>query len=202
MITLYGAADSRAQRCLWMLEELQLEYKHVPTDFRAVDKGSELMRRNPNGKVPVLEDQSLVVWESLAINLYLAECYGASPFWSGVLADRAHTQQWSFWVMTEVEPPLIDLVMNRALFAEAEQDEALAVIAEKRLQKRFSVLEGVLAGSRYLLGSEFTAADLNVAGVIAPVSRLADMDLEPFPTLSSWLEACTMRASMARSLEG
>ncbi len=201
MIKLYGAPGSRAQRCLWMLEELGIPYENVPTDFRTAAQQPELLRLNPNGKVPVLEDEKFVLWESMAINLYLAERYGSEPFWPGSLADRAHTCQWSFWVMAEIEPPLVDFVMNRALLPEPQRDEAVAAVAEKRMRKRLPVLDGALSGRDYLLGPEFTAADLNVVSVLSPAPVLTGMDLGDFSNLSRWLDACTSRAAMARAFE-
>ena len=74
---LYGAPYSRAGRCVWMLEELGTPYENIPLSPRSGETRSpENLKRNPNGHVPVLEDGSLVLWESLAINLYLAEKHG------------------------------------------------------------------------------------------------------------------------------
>ncbi len=75
MIKLYGIPASRAARCLWMLEELDLEYENVPTHFIGDSKKPDYLKLNPNGKLPTLDDDGLVVWESMAINLYLARKY-------------------------------------------------------------------------------------------------------------------------------
>ena len=80
MIKLYGAPGSRAQRCLWMLEELGIPYENVPTDFRTAAQQPELLRLNPNGKVPTLiherdDGERLVLFQSGGILLYLADCH-------------------------------------------------------------------------------------------------------------------------------
>src|SRR2546422_10753603 len=72
MIKLYGIPRSRTIRPLWMLEELGLPYDNVKVSFVNETRTPEFLRLNPNGHIPVLQDSSLTLWESLAINLYLA----------------------------------------------------------------------------------------------------------------------------------
>jgi glutathione S-transferase len=80
MIKLYGTSKSRSARALWTLEELGLKYEHVPVETTKA-KSPEHLRLNPNGHVPVLEDDGKIFWESMAINLYLAAKYGKAPLW-------------------------------------------------------------------------------------------------------------------------
>ena len=83
MLTLYGAMASRAHRVVWMLKELGLDYEHVPTHFMdGSTRKPEFLAINPNGRVPVINDAGFIVYESMAINLYLAKKYG------GVLAPQ------------------------------------------------------------------------------------------------------------------
>ena len=107
MTTLYGTSQSRAPRSLWALEELGVKYDHVPTGVPET-RTPEHLKRNPNGHIPVLEDGGQHFWESMAINLYLAEKYGKAPFWPASVVDRGHAYQWSFWAMTELEPHFCD----------------------------------------------------------------------------------------------
>jgi glutathione S-transferase len=80
VIKLYGTAMSRSGRALWTLEELGVNYEHIPVEVKKA-KSPEVLRLNPNGHIPTLDDSGLVVRESMAINLYLAEKYGKAPFW-------------------------------------------------------------------------------------------------------------------------
>ncbi len=72
MIKLFGITASRAVRSLWAAEEVGIDFEHVPTHFVGDAKKPEYLAINPNGRVPALVDGNLVLWESLAINLYLA----------------------------------------------------------------------------------------------------------------------------------
>ncbi len=104
MITLHGAAASRASRSLLALEELGLPYKQVPLNpwSNAAD-AETLAPINPNRRIPVLDDDGLILWESMAINLYLADRYGSPPFWPQHPRDRALLYQWSLWSQTEID---------------------------------------------------------------------------------------------------
>ncbi|MCZ6719101.1 MAG: glutathione S-transferase family protein, partial [Gammaproteobacteria bacterium] len=104
MITLYGAAASRASRSLLALEELELPYTQVPLNpwSNAAD-AERVVRINPNARVPALDDDGLILWESMAINLYLADRYGGAPFWPQHARERALVYQWSLWSQTEID---------------------------------------------------------------------------------------------------
>src|SRR5258708_501291 len=107
-IKLYGIPQSRSSRCLWMLEELGAPYENVPVHFVGDTRKPEFLRINPNGHIPALDDDGLVLFESLAINLHLARKYGAPKrLWPEAPDDQSRSIQWSFWAMTEVEPQIV-----------------------------------------------------------------------------------------------
>src|SRR5262252_385857 len=158
-LKIYGVARSRAARVLWMAKELGLDYEHIKVDFATGEtRRPEQMALNPNGHVPVIDDDGFILWESMAINLYLAKKYGAGGLYPSGLQDEARAWQWSFWGMTEVERPLLTALMNRALYPENQRDSAAAGAAEQALAQPLGVIEGVLARSANLLGDRFTVA--------------------------------------------
>ena len=191
MTKLYGTSRSRSARSLWALEELGVKYEHVPI-ATAEAKSAENLKRNPNGHVPVLEDDGVVVWESMAINLYLAEKYGKNLLWPAEPAARADIYKWSFWAMSEVEPHLIAILRNRVMNPPEQRDEKAALAAIEALKAPLGVLEESLKGKEYLLGKNFTIADLNVAAVMSwvPMMRL---DLSSTPNVQAWLQKCLGR---------
>ncbi len=192
MLTLYGAMASRAHRTVWMLKELALPFVHVPTHFMdGSTRRPEFLAVNPNGRVPVINDDGFIVFESMAINLYLAKKHGG-PLAPAHLREDALATQWSFWVVTEVEKPLLFASANRKLFAEGSRDEEQAQMAVSKLDRPFKVLDAHLAQQRWLLGDRFTVADLNVATVmdLAPQCGIA---LDAWPHLAEWHQRCLAR---------
>jgi glutathione S-transferase len=191
MLKLYGTSKSRSARCLWALEELGTKYEHVATEV-AKAKSSENYKVNPNGHIPALEDDGVVVWESMAINLYLAEKYGKNSLWPASVEDHGQTYKWSFWAITELEPHLMTLLSHKMFLPADQRDAKLADGATMALQAPLGVLEASLKGREYLLGSNFTIADLNVSAVLS-FGAYVKFDHSGTPTLQAWLQKCLGR---------
>jgi len=203
MLKIYGVARSRAFRILWMAKELGLDYEHVKVDFASGEtRESGFLALNPNGQVPVIYDDGFILWESMAINLYLAKKYGVGGLYPSRLEDEARAWQWSFWGMTEVERPVLTAMMNRAVYPEEKRDKAAADAAEQALAQPLKVLDGALGRSPNLLGESFTVADLNVASILA-WARPAQIDMSAVPKVAEWLKNCAERpaARAARQMQ-
>jgi glutathione S-transferase len=202
-LKIYGVARSRAFRILWMAKELGLDYEHVKIDFATGEtRTPQMLALNPNGHVPVIDDDGFVLWESMAINLYLAKRHSAKGLYPTRLEDEARAWQWSFWGMTEVERPVLTALFNRALLPEGKRDAAAADAAEKELAQPLRVLDRALGGNANLLDDNFTVADLNVASILA-WARPAQIDMSAFPKAAEWLKNCAERpaARAARQLQ-
>ena len=191
MLKLYGTSKSRSARSLWALEELGLKYEQVPVEVSKA-KSPENLKLNPNGHIPVLEDNGQIYWESMAINLYLAAKYGKAPLWPESHEDRGHAVQWSFWGMTEAEPHLLTILRNRMLLPPEQRNEDAAVAAVTAVQGPLKVLDGALQGRDYLLGKEFTIADLNLSSVMS-FALFAKLDMTATPAAQAWVQKCLGR---------
>jgi len=104
---LYGFAPTRTIRALWMLRELDLDFEYVQVDLtKGEHRRPEFLAVNPVGKVPVLVDDDLVLSESVAIVLYLAEKYPQKGFLPADLRARAEVNRWLLFTVTELEQPI------------------------------------------------------------------------------------------------
>jgi glutathione S-transferase len=197
MLQLYGNPKSRAMRCLWMLEEVGEPYRLVEKSTRADDlQSSEYLRLNPNARIPTLVDGEVVLWESMAINLYLAQKYEGPMHCAGP-EGLGRAAQWSFWAVLEIEALLFDLLLHRALLPEFTRDPSHAERNELLLRRPLGILNGALAGREYLGGNSFTVADLNVASILA-WGKMARLDMAAYPEAKRWLDACFARSAYGR----
>ena len=197
MLQLFGNPRSRATRCLWMLEEMGGPYQLIETSTRTDDLHSaEYLRLNPNARIPTLVDGNFVLWESMAINLYLAQKYEGPMHCAGpeVLGLAA---QWSFWAVLEMEALLLDLLQHRAVLPEYARDASYAERDELLLRKPLGVLNDALAGREYLVGNSFTVADLNVASILV-WGKMARLDMSIHPEATRWLDGCLARSAYGR----
>jgi glutathione S-transferase len=196
MLQLYGNPRSRAMRCLWMLEEIGEPYQLIETSTRVDDlQSAEYLRLNPNARIPTLVDGELVLWESMAINLYLSQKY-EGPMHAGP-EGLGRAAQWSLWAVLEIEALLFDLLLHRALLPEFTRDASYAERNELLLRKPLGILNGALAGREYLAGNSFTVADLNVASILV-WGKMARLDMATHPEAKRWLDACLARSAYGR----
>ena len=197
-LRIYGIARTRAFRALWVAKELGLEYEHLPIEIGdAGASAPEFRRLNPNGRLPFIDDSEFVLFESLAITLYLAKKHSDGKLYPATLEGEAKAWQWSFWAIAEVDRGVNIWSLHAIRLPAAERDAAKRDEALKVLVAPFKVLDAAVSQQAYLLGGEFTVADLNVAAVI---SRAIDMDLSAVPTLKAWLTRCLDRPAARAAL--
>jgi glutathione S-transferase len=195
MVKLYGSSMSRAGRSLWALEEAGVKFEQM---LVAETRKPEYLKINPNGHVPALDDNGTILWESMAINLYVAEKYAKAPLWPSTVEGHGACYQWSLWCMTEVETLMIDVFQHRIMLPAEQRDEKVAAAAIEKLKAPLKVLDDHLQKSDYLLGKEFTIADLNVASVLS-IAQYIQLDLSPTPSAQKWLRKCLERPAHQRA---
>ena len=201
MMKVYGVVASRALRTMWMCEELGVPYELVKTDVRTgATRTPEYLKLNPNGHVPTIDDDGFVLYESMAINLYLAQKFAGKGLWPADPKSQALCYQWSFWGMMECEGLLLQALQHRVLLPEDRRNEDKALQAIENLQKPFKVIDTHLSGRAVLVGAQLTVADINVAAILS-WARGAKIDLAAYPQLAAWLGSCTGRPSFKAALK-
>jgi glutathione S-transferase len=164
-ITLYGAPNTRSLRVAWTLEELGLDWDCHYIDFsKAAHRAPQFLAINPVGKVPALKDGDLVLIESSAICLYLAERYG-----DGCLLpepgskQRALHQQWVSFIISELEQPLWSLGKHKFALPAQWRVAQMLEIAPKEFDQALAVAESWIPEEGMLLGADLTVADILLA---------------------------------------
>jgi glutathione S-transferase len=180
-----------------MLEEMGEPYELIEKSTSANDlQSAEYIRLNPNARIPTLVDGDLVLWESMAINLYLAQKY-AGPMQCASPEVLGLATQWSFWAILEMEALLLDLLWHRAVLPEFARDASYAERDELLLAKPLGVLNEALAGRDYLVGNRFTIADLNVASILV-WGKMGRMNFLGHAEVTRWFDACLARPAYGR----
>jgi glutathione S-transferase len=198
-ITLYGVYRSRASRNIWLMKELGQPFVHVQViqADRATDpaqmttRSAAFLAINPNGMIPALEDDGLVLTESLAINLYLARKFGG-PLAGQSLAEEGLIAQWTLWAATVAEPQTIQVLYHTTRNPYGPTDPARATAAIEALRKPFAVLEAHLAAHGHLVGGRFTVADLNLAEVLRYARNATELFANA-PHVERWFTAAQAR---------
>jgi glutathione S-transferase len=197
MIKIYGSAQSSAARSIWMLEELEIPYEQQSLNFKEKEHKAEwYLKLNPNGKVPTLTDGEFVLWESCAINDYLAEKYRPEMLGS-TLEERALVAQWTYWSLLHLQrniDPILYFMMFKMGTEEAANQGRLDVV------RYLEVLNVSLAGKDHIVGSTFTVADLNLASIIHMAMQV-QVDLASYGNIITWFEKIKTRPSFGKLLQ-
>lgn len=201
-LKIYGIAASRAIRPLWVAEELGLSYEHVAQRYQGgATHTPEFLALNPNGHIPVVDDNGIIVWESMACALYLARRFGSDlpdSIAPHTPQEEAEGLRWSFWTVTELEKDALTVLMHRQAMPLEQRKPELAEAAEKRLAAPLRVLEQHLQNRSYIAGERFTVADVCVASValwIRPATALMAL----LPRTQAWLQTCLARPAFVRA---
>lgn len=197
MIKIYGGKMNRGGRCILALEECGLNYEICDINlYNGDSKKPEYLKLNPNGTVPTLVDGDTVVWESIAINLYLAEKYGKGLMPSA-MDERGYVYQWSIWSIATLEPHLVAVFLNRVMLPEAERNPAAAEAGAAKAVEQLKILDHALEGKNFLVGERFTIADLNVGHMLAWANMIG-IDLGQVPNVQRFFAGITARPSFAK----
>ncbi|MGH6866850.1 MAG: glutathione S-transferase family protein [Methyloceanibacter sp.] len=165
MMKLYGSGPTRSLRVLWALQELDAEFEFVSVDVLAGEiRHPDFLRLNPAGKIPVLVDGDLVLTESAAIVMYLAEKYGAKGLMPADLTERAQVYRWSMFAVTELEQPLWRIARHTFVYPEDKRlPEDIALAREEFVA---AILDRHMDGREFIVGDNITIADCVTAYVL------------------------------------
>jgi glutathione S-transferase len=190
-ITLYHHPYTRASNVVWMLEEVGVDYELRFVDtMKGAHKAPEILALNPMGKLPILTDGDVVVTESAAIGLYLADRYS-----HGKLAPapddpaRAAYLRWSLFAPSVIEPGMLAKV-NAWQFKPSNAGWGTH-------ESMLKAMESAVSGKSFVLGDRFSMADCIFGGTIRYMMRFKL--LEPTPTFSAYAERLAARPAAQRA---
>jgi glutathione S-transferase len=195
-LKLYEFPPTRSIRVRWVLQEMQLDFESILVNLPAREhRAAQFLKLNPAAKVPVLVDGDLVLTESVAIVLYLADKYPGKGFTPAGVADRGRMAQWLLFAATELEQPLWRIARHTRLYPAARRIAAEIPNARQDFQEMARVLDAHLQDRQFVVGERASVADFVVAYTLDWASELEL--LKPFPRLGAYLESMYARPRAA-----
>jgi len=187
MLRILGRISSiNVQKVVWCARELELPFERI--DIGGAFGGTDTpayRAMNPNGLVPVIDDDGFVMWESNAIVRYLAAGHGEGSLWPIPLKARADADRWMDWQATELGPTMRDAFIQLVRTAPDKRDQARVAASANASERLIAILDGHLAQCDYVTGRAFTMGDIPLGLQIhrwlgMPVSRA------PHPNVEAW----------------
>lgn len=195
MLKVWGRANSsNVRKVLWCAEELGIAYERVDAGgaFGVVDEPN-YRAMNPNGRVPVIEDDGFVLWESNAIVRYLVAKHGqGTPWLSTDLQRRASADRWMDWMTSTVAGPFRDLFWGILRTPPEQQDWVSINAANKTVAELLAMADHTLASQPYLSGDEVGMGDIPL-GCFAYAWFEMPIERAPLPHLQAWYERLKAR---------
>jgi len=196
MIQIYGSPMSSAGRCLWLLQEIGVPYQQVEANLRDPEGRAQYVGGVfSGGKVPYLVDGDVRLFESMAINSYLASKYKPELLPTD-LHERALVEQWSYWSITNLQPKALDVLMHTHFLPEAARDPKVAESGRTACAGYLAQLEIALE-SEWLVGNRFTLAEVNCGSVVNIALRAG---AEAGPRVLAWMERLRARPAYQKAL--
>ncbi|HVO24082.1 MAG TPA: glutathione S-transferase family protein [Candidatus Margulisiibacteriota bacterium] len=201
MLKLYHSPRTRSVRIYWLLEELGVSYQLETLAFTPETlKTAAYLKVHPLGKLPAIQDGDLVMFESGAILEYVLETYG-----NGRLAPapgspaRGAFLQWVHFAEATAMPPLADIAQHMLFKPEAERLPAVVADGQARVNAVLAALEIALTGKQYLLGSEFTGADI-MMGYALLLVKWFGLLTQQYPNVTAYLARLEQRPALQKAL--
>jgi glutathione S-transferase len=197
----YFAPMSTATLTNVVLEELGVPHDKKRIDLKAGDAAkAELLKVNPNGKVPVIVHDGVAIWESSAITMYLGEQFGvAKGLYPAAGPKRGEAMKWIAWTNVSLGEAMYRRGYNSDWAAPGEGNPKAAETANKDIQQLLGILDAALAGKQFVLGGEYSLADTHLNSY-CDWFRHSKIDFSSFANINAWTERCTQRPAYQRAM--
>ena len=202
MLKIWGRLTSvNVQKVVWCADELGLAYTRIDAgrDFGLL-KTPEYLAKNPNGLVPVIEDEGFVLWESNAIVRYLASQYGEGGLWPADRKIRADADRWMDWQATSFNPAIGPAFWQLIRTPPGQRDPLAIETARDSGEKKLALLDAHLAACDFVAGSSFTMGDIPLG---CSVDRWYKLPLvrQSHPHVERWYAALCRRGGARQVVE-
>jgi glutathione S-transferase len=196
MLRIWGRRNSfNVQKVMWLVGELGLDHEHINAGgaFGGLDD-PQFLRMNPHGRIPVIDDDGVIVWESHSIIRYLSAKYASGSLWSEDAAERSLADRWMDWSLATLQRDFMDLFWGFYRTPEERRDLQTIATLVARCGEHFCLLDKHLADNQYLAGDKFTIADVPAGTSLYRYFEL-EIDRPVVPNVSRWYDSLKKRAA-------
>ena len=201
-MTVWGRHSAfNVQKVLWLLDELDVSFESVKVGgaHGGLD-APDFLAMNPHGRIPVLRDEQVTLWESHSILRYLAATYGAAEFWPPTPGMRSGAERWMDWAQTTFQPDFMRLFWGFYRTPPAERNGSQIETAKQACETHFRLLDRELATRPYLAGESFGLGDIPAAAALHRYFGMG-LDVEQPRHVMKWFSRLSERPAFARRIE-
>ena len=202
MLTVWGRRDSfNLQKVMWLVDELDLPHEHILAGGRyGMLDDPEYLQMNPHGRVPVIKDGDVVVWESQTILRYIAARHGDGVFWSADPAEQSLSERWMDWSQSTLQPDfLLGVYWGFYRTPEAQRDMTAVERKVDCCGAHFRLLDQWLSDRDFMLGRHFTLADIPIG---THLYRYFNLEIErpDMPNVDAWFDRLQQRPAYRKNV--
>ncbi|MFN8672202.1 MAG: glutathione S-transferase family protein [Candidatus Sericytochromatia bacterium] len=193
-----GRLTSCVGPTLWVLEETGAPYEIIEID---VNKGEHkkdfYLKINPNGKVPCIDDDGFILWESIAINKYLLNKY-KPEFLGETEKEKALVDQWVMWAATDLNPT-VSAIFNNAMKGVEQRDLDFMKQCKLKIMQGTIMIDKYLKDKKFFVGNKATLADIQIASFMQ-IHSIFHADLSMYTFFNKWYKSMMVRPAL-KSIE-
>jgi len=199
MLKIWGRTNSiNVQKVLWCCSELNLKYNRIDAGGQfGVNDTPEYLAMNPNGLVPTIADDGLILWESHAIVRHLARKHGQGSLWPQDEKVAADADRWMEWYSTTLWNNLRPVFWNLVRVAPEKRDTRLVEDSRKKMADNLKMVEANLARRSYMTGETLTVGDIPM-GVALHRWFMLPIERPQYPNLTAYYERLKQRPGFAQ----
>jgi glutathione S-transferase len=203
MLKVWGRSNSvNVQKVVWCCDELRVSYERIDAGLEhGVNTEPEYLAKNPNGRIPLLEDGDFTLWESNSILRYLVMQYhGERTLYPLPPATRASIDRWLDWSLSTLQPAERPVFWAMVRTAPEARNAAQVAADVANVAKQWAILDAHLAGRRFVENDAFTLADIVLGAYARRWFGIDGIDRPDFEHLASWYERIEGRTAFQRHL--
>ena len=200
MIKVWGRLTaSNVQKVMWCIDELGVAHEHIHIPFGRAKEDPAYLAINPNGRVPTIEEDGFILWESNSCIRYIAARFGAGTLWPTDPRVRADAERWMDWQLTTLSEPTDTIFIGLVVKQREQRDMAAIAAATKRLNALWAVVDKVLATRKFVAGDDLTIGDIPM-GIAAHRWFTIPVERDRHPNVEGWYSRLIDRPAFKKNV--